>query len=400
MPPKYLTEFYALMNHSREIRRLIVNDFLKGLDIKNYTKPLSELQQNLLNIEHKGNKYKLYFDAEHYILADLTYEISEIEKDILFCQSGFEAVDNWHLKKHLNFNAELDETIHFLNNQDITHFISDRDGTINNYCGRYQSSIQSAYNAIWLTLFAQRKTKSSTILTSAPIATPGILDVNVSPENNFILAGSKGRELIFEGKRYELEISAQQKDKLQELEQKIKNLTGKDQYKKFTLIGSGLQMKFGQITLARQDITDAIPKRESTNLLKVIQHLVSEVDPEGTFFRIEDTGKDIEIMLTVSDNRSTVKDFDKGDGLNFINKTLKLGLEHNNCLVCGDTHSDIPMVTKLLYRNDKVFSIFVTQNPVLIRDLKKKLDQNKLLIVSNPDVLVSALGKFSDTNKK
>ena len=179
------------------------------------------------------------------------------------------------------------------------------------------------------------------------------------------------------------------------MNQNIVNLTQQEQYNKFTLIGSGLQFKFGQTTIARQDISGAIPAEESLHLLGKIEQIIDEIDPEGQLFRIEDTGKDIEIMLTISDQNKHVKDFDKGDGINFINKKLNLQFEHSNCLVCGDTHSDISMAKKLLSDDNTVFTIFVTQNQKLIKELKIHFKPNKLKIVSNPDVLVSALWNVS-----
>jgi hypothetical protein len=386
------------MQKSAQIRRLIVTDSLHGNEIRSYSEPLNHILQLLRSIVNTNNKYQLYIDNQNFILADLTYEIEELKKDILFCNSGFEKLNELHIKKHKDFQREIDKTIRFLKSIDAPHFITDRDGTINNYCGRYQSSIQSAYNAIWLTNFAKNKAESTTILTSAPIANPGILDVNVSPLNDFIIAGSKGREFIFNEQKFEKDISKIQKEKLQELSHKIRILTEKAEFKKFTLIGSGLQFKFGQITLARQDITTAIPNEESLFLLETVKNIVKEVDPEQLYLRIEDTGMDIEIMLTIKNNEN-VKDFDKGDGINFIDQTLKLGFYKGNCLVCGDTHSDIPMVTKLLTRNEKVFSIFVTRNPKLINELNNRFDNNKLLIVSTPDVLITSLGLIASGTK-
>ena len=49
------------------------------------------------------------------------------------------------------------------------NLITDRDGTINNYCGRYKSSVQSAYNSIFLSRFATDCCQNSIILTAAPL---------------------------------------------------------------------------------------------------------------------------------------------------------------------------------------------------------------------------------------
>ena len=87
------------------------------------------------------------------------------------------------------------------------------------------------------------------------------------------------------------------------------------------MIGSGLQKKFGQTTIARQDITDSVPSQESIEFRRTLQNLVTELDPDGQFFRIEDTGLDIEIILTVPSDASVeeLTDFSKGNGVGFLN---------------------------------------------------------------------------------
>jgi hypothetical protein len=56
-----------------------------------------------------------------------------------------------------NFRAHVSGAVEKLKSVKFGNLISDRDGTINNYCGRYLSSVQSVYNGVFLTRFAQRK---------------------------------------------------------------------------------------------------------------------------------------------------------------------------------------------------------------------------------------------------
>jgi hypothetical protein len=386
-----LNEFYDLMLLSRDIRRNIVSDYFNEYQLNRYANKLQDIENTLKEIDTESQRYKLFTDTNSYILTDLNYELQELGKDIAFCQKGFEAINQIHESKHDYFFNEVNETIQFLKTIDKPHFITDRDGTINNYCARYQSSIQSAYNAIWLTKFCNTYTKSATILTSAPLSSPGILDVSVSTEKDFIIAGSKGREFLQNGQKYELEIALDQKDMLNKLNTSILEITKLSNFKKFALIGSGLQFKFGQTTLARQDINHSISKPESLKLLREIEQIIHKIDPNRKYFRIEDTGMDIEIMLTVKDS-SGIKDFDKGNGIEFINKTLNLQYENSACLVCGDTFSDISMAKELVKTNDNVFTIFVTQNSKLIEELRRSFRKEQLRIVSNPDVLITSFG--------
>ena len=161
-----------------------------------------------------------------------------------------------------------------------------------------------------------------------------------------------------------------------------------------------LQFKFGQTTIARQDIRRTVPHDESLQMLETVKKIVRELDPERRFFRIEDTGKDIEIMLTVSagtggDGDRTagesgdLKDFDKGNGIAFLNRELSLGMEDGGTLICGDTRSDLPMVETALRKSPDTRAIFVTED----EELKSALAAagGETLTVSTPDILVSIL---------
>jgi thioredoxin reductase len=82
----------------------------------------------------------------------------------------------------------------------------------------------------------------------------------------------------------------------------IEELLEKPEFSPFRYIGSGLQYKFGQTTLARQDKNLSIPKTKSIHLKEEVQKLINKTDPKQKYFWLEDTGKDLEIMLTVSKN--------------------------------------------------------------------------------------------------
>ena len=97
---------------------------------------------------------------------------------------------------HDGFSEQVDAAVARLEDVKLNCFITDRDGTINNYCGRYRSSIQSVYNAVFLSRFAKNNTQNPVVITSAPLKDPGIVDVSVNPEKTIVYAASKGREFI------------------------------------------------------------------------------------------------------------------------------------------------------------------------------------------------------------
>jgi len=298
---------------------------------------------------------------------------------------------------HPGFQEELKEARAFCAAMSfpLDCLITDRDGTVNNYCGRYLSSVQSIYNAVFLSRFARAaEVRHAVILTSAPLSDGGLEDLTVSPPGTFVLAGSKGREYLDDrGRRGALAIEADKQRQLERLNRRLNELLQDPAYEIFGLIGSGLQFKFGQTTVARQDIYGSIPTPESERFAGVIRELICDIDPEGLYFRVEDTGKDIEVILTV-EGESGLKDFDKGDGILFLDSELGLGLDGGGNLICGDTASDIPMVTAAAGKSPDPWTIFVTREENLQEAVRRV--SARAHFVSEPDVLVCCLNQLGE----
>ena len=388
-----LVQFYSLMDESSLIRKKITKDILDGKkpDKKDIDR-LKEIKETLLSIEGVDeNNYKGYLLlTEHKkIEVDLSYEIEELKKDLIYLEKGEESLFQYFERLYPDFDKKLNKLIEEFPKDRFFLFATDRDGTINNYCGRYRTSIQSIYNGVFLSEFAKKKTTNSIILTSAPMKSPGILDVVVIPEGVYILSASKGREFVDkEGKRHTYPIKDEEKELLDRLFERIKELVSKEEYRKFSLIGSGLQYKFGQVTIARQDISHSIPDRESLEFLNIIRSVVKELDPEGKFFTIVDTGLDIEIILTIEGGEGR-KEFTKGDGLLFILDKLSIDIKDKVCLIAGDTSSDIALLEAVLKREAKPISVFITKDNGLIEKVNS-LCKNSY-IIPYVDLFVTSL---------
>src|SRR5690606_11754743 len=129
----------------------------------------------------------------------------------------------------------------------------------NNYCGRYRSSIQSIYNAVFLSRFIEHRTRHATIVTSGPLKDPGVVSVSVMPDGVVNFAASKAREFIdVHGREGRYPMAPEQSGVLERFNARVAELTADPQYFRFTLIGSGVQFKFGETTLARQDKAGSI----------------------------------------------------------------------------------------------------------------------------------------------
>ncbi len=336
---------------------------------------------------------RLVLEGGRSIHVELGYEIGELRKDLVFLEQGEEALLAHLDERHAGFREEVAAGLESLAGIRFQTFVTDRDGTVNNYSGRYASSVQSTYNAVFLTRFARSRTRArgSVLLTSAPLDNTGVADMAVTPPGALIVAGSKGREYFDgDGRRRQYPIEPEKQERLDELNDRLRRLLEARENEVFTLIGSGLQLKFGQTTIARQDIGGTAPREASERFLDEVRRLVRSVDPDGTIFRIEDTGLDVEILLTVDDARGgPTRDFDKGDGLRFLNEDLGLEMNRGASLVCGDTDSDVPMLDAALELAPETHAVFVTRHEELRRTVRKRLPETSF--VSEPDTLVTLL---------
>jgi hypothetical protein len=379
------------------VRRRIVVQYLAeshvgSQDIDSLVRALTSLQA--IPTSDKGAVVNL--DEDRQIAIDLSYETSELTKDILFLSEGEAAFEEYLRQLHPTLDEQVEQGVAMLESGRFLNLITDRDGTVNNYCGRYLSSIQSTYNAVYIARFAEECVNNAVILTSAPLEQGGLVDITTIPDRTVINAGSKGREYRdLNGERGSFPIAPEQQAKLDELNRRRVELVKQPQHQKFGLIGSGLQQKFGQTTIARQDITSSVPEQESTEFFSSVQNLVQELDPAGQFFRIEDTGLDVEIILTVPSDESEAEltDFSKGNGVGFLNDRLGLDLATGPNLVCGDTGSDLPMLEECLKHSARTWTVFVTPKDELKQRVRSLTEQS--LLVDQPDTLVTILNRLA-----
>lgn len=389
-----LKEFYALMAETKDVRAALTKDMLEGKEAapENAVALVNALE-SLESIPVESGRKVLALDRKR-LPIDLSYEVEELKKDLLYIEAGETAFLQYLGKQHKDFERRVEEGVAALSGLSFNCFITDRDGTTNNYCGRYNSSIQSVYNAVFLTRFAKARSENPIFITSAPLADPGILDVSVNPGGAFIYGASKGREFLdLAGKRHAREVPEEKRKVLEKINDRLREMIALDEHEKFALIGSGLQFKFGQTTLARQDVSGSIPEDESLALLSRIHDLTAGADPGGKHLRIEDTGLDVEIILTIEGEDGAVKDFDKGDAVRYLAGALDLELARGPHLVCGDTASDMPMIAAVRAATPDVRSIFVTQKPDLADQVRALAPG--AIIVPEPDMLVTILNALA-----
>ncbi|MDI3479765.1 MAG: hypothetical protein PWQ14_911 [Rikenellaceae bacterium] len=389
-----LNDFYSLMFYTRDIKKLIVNDILNN---KICNSEMIDLLKEALEILNNlpGNQYEKIINHHNtQVKLNLFYEISELQKDIYYLLHKEQDFYEYLSILNPNFFKQIADGKDFLANNKFKNLISDRDGTVNNYCGRYNSSIQSIYNAVFLSRYAIYSAENTVILTSAPLKNVGLLDMSVSPDNLFIYAGSKGREYLDKNNNeHYLSIDSEKQKILDKLNNEIDNLLNNEEYQIFSLIGSGFQKKFGQTTIARQDIYNSIPPDISESFFNKIINLVNYVDPNKKYLSIEDTGLDIEIILNINNEDNELKDFDKGDGVEFLDRNIPLNINELGAIICGDTKSDIPMLTTAIKKTNNVAAIFVTNDDNLKESINNICANS--YFVSSPDILITLLNEIN-----
>jgi len=273
--------------------------------------------------------------------------------------------------------------------------LADRDGTVLPYFSRYLASVQPAWAALWLTRFARRCSGHAVVLTAGPLEGPGVLDLAVAPEDAFVYAASKGREWKAPGRPpHRTPLAPEQAERMARLVEALEALLERPAHRRFRSIGSGFQRKYGQVTVARQDIGDSISHPDSRGLLDELQALVSHLDPDRAWFALSDTGFDVEVHLRDAAGEA----FDKGDGVRLLEAELPLGLGAGSALVCGDTLADVAMLEAAAERAPEARALFVARPADPGRDelmrAVRKLDA-AAVFVDSPEALLLLLDELS-----
>jgi hypothetical protein len=388
---KTLQQFYELMEHTRDVRVKMVKACLAGQQPD--AAEVADLRQALGTLESvpvvNGRK-QLLVDESKSVSLEMDYEIAELEKDLVFFQQGEPALDEHLAGLHPDFEKHVGAAVDLLGPVRFNNFVTDRDGTISNYCGRYRSSIQSAYNAVYLARYARARTNSATVVTSAPLMNPGIATVSVMPVGTYIYAASKAREFLDkQGQHRTLPVDPERQKLLDAINERVIALTQEPENQKFGLIGSGVQFKFGETTVARQDVSKTVEDAESTAFMQKLEAIVREIDPSGKNTHIKDTGLDVEIVLSTG----AEQEFTKADGLYFIDRELGLGLDRGPTLVCGDTPPDLKLVEACMNKCSDVWTIFMTKDDSLTRQVKESAPHS--LVLPEVDMLVTALNRVA-----
>ena len=145
-----LKEFYALMGETHNLRTRIVKDIFNNRQVEpGHIESLKNAFSSLINIPMEKGKRIIFLDDSKKIPVDLAYEITELKKDIFYLENGEKKFIGYLEDLHPGFRDQVTDGVKQLKGLNFNCFITDRDGTINNYCGRFRSSVQSVYNSLF-----------------------------------------------------------------------------------------------------------------------------------------------------------------------------------------------------------------------------------------------------------
>lgn len=271
--------------------------------------------------------------------------------------------------------------------------VTDWDGTMKDYCSQYATNLQPIYSALGMANFAKRFTRLSAVLTAGPLKGPGILDLTALPiDGPIIFSGSWGREWFLKGRRvvYKDDISVDGIDALNRFQDEMQTLLHQPEYCQFELVGSGVQKKVDRLTLGVQTVCTQVESNLSTHYQDEIRERMHRVDPDGQVLHYDQT-TELEIEVVVH-NDGTV--WNKADGVDVVLRAMSVTLiPPEKVLICGDTASDLPMVSFAVQKNPKgTLAIFVTQKPELRERVSQLLpSESQGCFVSYPDVIHAAM---------
>lgn len=302
-----------------------------------------------LHVEIAGNRVATRAD----------YERTELARDIRLAESGMDDVVRDVMEQYPEISSESYMVAERLGGRQFEACFTDRDGTVNGYSNRYSTSVQPAHVALALDRYALAACRHFVILTAGPLEGPGILDLSVLPPSTAVFAASKGRQIVLaDGERLEAHLSNEQRDALETLAAAIATLYETERFAPFRYVGSGLQAKFGECSVAYQDWQSNCPQALSQAFRAAVEEQIRRIDADGRIFHLEDGGRDLEISALGADAAS----FDKGDGLRFVAEHGGIDLSGRSILVCGDTASDLPMVRCADESGASLETVFVTRS--------------------------------------
>jgi hypothetical protein len=391
-PPASLEDLTQLLDRAAAARRAAAAAILAGRPVPpEVTAAIARLGADLRRCAGRDHVAALTHSEDTSLRLDLGLEIEQLENDALYLEDGREALRKRLGKRRPGLGDAVRRGLKALAGETFNTLICDADALFRPAGHRLATSFQPAWNAVAACRFAMARSRRPVLWSEAPL--PSLLARSALPPQTFAYAGSLGRQWqTAGGDQGQAALSQEKTDLTQAMAERITSLMASSDRLPFLWIGSGLQLRQGEISIARQDAARSIDEDDSRNLLEHIHDAVDAVDPQRQHFRVDDDGYDVAITPT-SANRDLWNDFSPAEGLRNIDQALGLDLAKGPHLVCAAGSSGVALLAALAARTPNLRAILVTDRDDLAARARELCPH--VAIVRHPDTVASILSAGS-----
>ena len=391
-PPASLEDLKQLLVHAATARRAAAAAVLAGRPVPPEAMAvIARLTADLRRCAGRDHVAALSHSEDASLRLDLGSEIEQLENDALYLEDGREALRKRLGKRRPGLGDAVRRGLKTIAGETFNTLICDADALFRPAGHRLATSFQPAWNAVAAGRFAMARSRHPVLWSDAPL--PSLLARAALPPQTFAYAGSLGREWqTAAGNQGQAALSREKHELTQAMAERIISLMASSDRLPFLWIGSGLQLRQGEISIARQDAARSIDEDDSLTLLEHIHDAVDAIDPQRQHFRVDDDGHDVTITPT-SANRDLWNDFSPAEGLRNIDQALGLDLTTGPHLVCAAGSPGVALLAALAAHTPNLRAILVTDRDDLAARATAICPH--VAIVRHPDTMASILSAGS-----
>jgi hypothetical protein len=385
-----LDDLARLMGYTASLRRQTATAILAGRPIPaELPAGLAQALTELRKAGGRDHRAELRHSDDASLTLDLTEEITQLENDLTSLEDGREALLKRLGKHRPGLRDAIRRGLKIIAGESVNTLLCDCDALYRPPSQRLLTTVQPAWNAVAACRFAMARSRHPVLWSDAPLTGPGITDRATLPPQTFAYAASLGRQWQTpDGSQGEAPLSQEKADLLEAINSRLAALMADPAWIAFTCVGTGLQFRRGETSIARQDAAASIDEDASLALLEHVHDVVDAVDPERLHFRVDDDGRDLTITPT-SANRDLWNDFSPAEGLRNINAALDLGLEQGPHLVCCTGPQGVSLLAAMAGYTTDLRAILVTDRDDLARRATDICPRTA--IVRHPDTVAAIL---------
>ncbi|MHC1791742.1 hypothetical protein [Solidesulfovibrio sp.] len=389
-PIASLDDLTRLMAHSAVFRREAAAAVLAGRPVPPDIP--AHLAQDLADLRKAAGRdqiAELTRGDDIALRLDLAEELIQLENDVAYLEDGREALLKRLGKYRHGLRDAIRKSLKIIAGENVNTLLCDCDALFRAPNQRVRTAVQPAWNAVAACRYAMARSRRPVLWSEAPLADPGIIDRATVPGRTFAYAASLGRQWQDpDGNQGQARLSTEKADLLEAINTRLAALMADPAWLAFTYVGTGLQFRRGETSIARQDAAASVEEDDSLALLEHIHDVVDAVDPERLHFRVGDDGRDVTITPTAA-SRDLWNDFSPAEGLRNLDAALGLNLAQGPHLVCCAGLQGVALLTALAQHTTDLRAILVTDRDDVARRAAEICPRTA--IVRHPDTVAAVL---------